>query len=117
MNTTMNTTENTCSREDREREYTNAKERAFIGEGVTDDILRQVVGLMPGGCSIESIELFNGGPTYSVELFYYYSGDQYLLYNYNPWSRTFERKAWRARSGPYSDGWNWEKKYKKKARR
>lgn len=112
----MRTTTNTCSREEREREYSRTKEKARIGEGVADDILRQVVKLMPGGCSIESIELFNGGPTYSVELFDYYSGEVYFLYNYNPWSQTFERLAWRARSGPYSDGWNWEKKYRRKRR-
>lgn len=109
----MRTTTNTCSQEDWEREYAHAKEHARIGEGVADDILRQVVKLMPGGCSIESIELFNGGPTYSVELYEWITGEQYYLYNYNPWSQTFGRLAWRTRNGD----WVWEKKYRKKRRR
>lgn len=114
----MDTTTEACSRENREREYTWAKEKARIDDRVTDDILRQIVGLMPASkCSIESIDLFKGGPTYSVELYEWITGEQYFLYNFNPWSQTFERLAWRARSGPYSDGWNWEKKYKKKGRR
>lgn len=68
---------------------------------------------MPGGCSIESIGLFKGGPTYSMELYEWITGEQYYLYNYNPRSQTFERKARRDRNGD----WVWEKKYKKKGRR
>ena len=41
MNTTMNTTENTCSRKDWEREYSRTKEKARIGDWVTDTTMRK----------------------------------------------------------------------------
>lgn len=115
MNMTMEATTEASSREDREQEYTRARERALIGDGVPDSILRKVVELMPGGCSIVSIDPFNGGPSYSVELDEWITGERFLLYNYSPWSGTFKEVAWRARSGPYAT-WQWHKQYKKRKR-